>query len=161
MSRWTERPLLAAVVLAFWAALVTLPNLGATALWDDDEGRNAGCTREMIEAGSWHIPTFNWDLRTAKPVLLYWLMRPAFLLFGETEFAARLPSAVCFVGVVLVVFDLGRRMFGPRTGFLAGLIACSSMGLVYLGRASITDAPLILFVCLYFWAVWRWQASGW
>lgn len=161
MSRWTERPLLAALVLALWAALMTLPNLGATALWDDDEGRNAGCTREMIEAGSWHIPTFNWELRTAKPILLYWLMRPAFAAFGEGEFAARLPSAVCFVGIVLVVFDFGRRVFDTRTGFFAGLIACSSLGLVYLGRASITDAPLILFVCLYFWALWRWQQSGW
>ncbi len=161
MPRWTERPLPAALVLLACAALVTLPNLGATSLWDDDEGRNAGCTREMIEADSWHIPTFNWDLRTAKPILLYWLMRPAFAVFGEGEFAARLPSAVCFAGVVLVVSALGRRMFDARTGFLAGLIACSSMGLVYLGRASITDAPLILFVCLYFWSLVRWQQSGW
>ena len=161
MPRWTERPLVAVPVLLACAALVTLPNLGATGLWDDDEGRNAGCTREMIEAGTWHIPTFNWDLRTSKPILLYWLMRPAFEVFGEGEFAARLPSAVCFAGIVLVVYALGRRMFDARTGFLAGLIACSSMGLVYLGRASITDAPLILFVCLYFWSLLRWQQSGW
>src|SRR6188768_2187015 len=97
MPKWIERPAVAVPVLLLCAAAAVLPNLGACSLWDDDEGRNAGCTREMIEADSWLIPTFNWELRTAKPIMLYWLMRPAFALFGETEFAARLPSAVTFI----------------------------------------------------------------
>lgn len=161
MPRWTERPLLAVPLLAAVAALMVLPNLGAASLWDDDEGVNAGCTREMAEADSWIVPTFNWDLRTAKPILLYWVMRPCFAAFGETEFAARLPSAVAFVGTVLAVYALGRRTFGWTTGFVAGLIACSALGLVYLGRAATTDSLLILFTTLYFWAFWRWQQSGW
>ncbi len=160
MPRWTERPLVAVPLLLACAALAVLPNLGATSLWDDDEGRNAGCTREMIEADSWIVPTFNWELRTAKPIMLYWLMRPSFAAFGETEFAARLPSAVAFVGMVLAVYGLGRGMFGGSTGLFAGLITCSSMGLVYLGRAAITDAPLILFVTLYFWAFWEGSKGG-
>src|SRR5262245_34674329 len=123
MPRWTERPLLAVLVLIASAVLVVLPNLGVASLWDDDEGVNAGCTREMIEADSWIVPTFNWDLRTAKPIFLYWVMRPCFAAFGEGEFAARLPSAVAFIGMVLTVFMLGRRMFGGSTGFVAGLIA--------------------------------------
>ena len=161
MPRWTERPLLAVPVLAVTAVLMVLPNLGATSLWDDDEGVNAGCTREMIEADSWVVPTFNWDLRTAKPIFLYWVMRPSFAAFGENEFAARLPSAVAFLGMVLVVYALGRRMFGGSTGFVAALIACSNFRLVYLGRAATTDSLLILFTTLYFWAFWRWQQSGW
>jgi 4-amino-4-deoxy-L-arabinose transferase-like glycosyltransferase len=154
MPRWTDRPLVAVPVLLAVAALVVLPNLGVTSLWDDDEGVNAGCTREMIESDTWIVPTFNWDLRTAKPVLLYWVMRPSFAAFGETEFAARLPSAVAFVGMVLAVYGLGRGMFGGSAGFVAGLVAASSFGLVYLGRAATTDSLLILFTTLYFWALW-------
>lgn len=155
MPRWIERPAVAVPVLIACAAAAVFPLLGGTSLWDDDEGRNAGCTREMIEVGTWIVPTFNGELRTAKPVLLYWLMRPAFELCGENEFAARLPSAVCFVATVLVVYALGRRMFGGAAGFLGGVIAASTIGLVYLGRGSLTDAPLILFVSAYFWAFWR------
>ena len=56
--------------------LLVLPNLGEPSLWDMDEGVNAGCTREMIESGTWVVPTFNWKLRTAKPILTYWLQHP-------------------------------------------------------------------------------------
>jgi 4-amino-4-deoxy-L-arabinose transferase-like glycosyltransferase len=160
MPRWTDRPLVAVPVLLAVAALVVLPNLGASSLWDDDEGVNAGCTREMIESDTWVVPTFNWDLRTAKPILLYWLMRPSFAAFGETEFAARLPSAAAFIAMVLAVYGLGRGMFGGGTGFVAGLIAASSMGLVYLGRAATTDSLLILFTTVYFWAFWWGSRNG-
>ena len=54
-------------------ALLTLPNLGAHSLWDVDEGVNAEAAREMLEVGNWIKPTFNYELRTAKPAMLYWL----------------------------------------------------------------------------------------
>src|SRR5262249_26358555 len=62
-------------------ALVSLPNLGAASLWDMDEGVNAECSREMMETGTWIVPTWNYDLRTAKPVMLYWLQRASYNLF--------------------------------------------------------------------------------
>ena len=63
------------LILGAVCGLLTLPNLGAHSLWDMDEGVNAECTREMLEAGTWVVPTFNWELRTAKPVMTYWLQR--------------------------------------------------------------------------------------
>nr|MCU0706468.1 dolichol-phosphate mannosyltransferase [Fimbriiglobus sp.] len=81
MPGWIERRRVIVPLLLACALLVTLPNLGAASLWDDDEGVNAGCTREMVEAGGWVVPTFNWDLRTAKPILLYWVMRASFAVF--------------------------------------------------------------------------------
>ena len=41
------------------SALLTLPNLGATSLWDVDEGVNAEAAREMRDNDTWIIPTFN------------------------------------------------------------------------------------------------------
>ena len=54
-------------ILFFW-------NLGALGLTDRDEGRNAEAGREMLETGDWMSPTFNYEPRYAKPVLVYWLM---------------------------------------------------------------------------------------
>ena len=62
-------------VLLVVAAALSLPNLGAPSLWDMDEGVNAQTTREMFSSETWIIPTFNYRLRTAKPVMLYWLQR--------------------------------------------------------------------------------------
>src|SRR4051812_26191041 len=110
-----SRPLHWLLLLAV-GGLLTFPNLGATSLWDMDEGVNAECGREMLEAGTLIVPTFNWELRTAKPVLTYWLQRPAYVWFGVSEWSARLPSALCGLGTVLVTYELGRRMFGATTG---------------------------------------------
>ncbi len=154
------RPVVHALLLVAVTAAVVLPNLGGPALWDDDEGVNAECTREMIEAGTWIIPVFNWDLRTAKPVFLYWLMRGSYAAVGVNELGARLPSAVMMFGVVLLTYDLARRMFGAATGFLAGVIAVSTLELVKLAHAATTDSTLICFTVLYFWAFWRGTANG-
>ena len=82
-----------AILLAVSAAL-TLPNLGATSLWDVDEGVNAEAAREMRDNGTWIVPTFNYQLRTAKPVMLYWLQRGTYAAFGVDEWSARLPSVL-------------------------------------------------------------------
>ena len=49
-----------------------------------------------------------------------------FLAFGFNEFAARLPSALLGTGCVIMVFLLGRSMFGPMAGLLSGVILATS-----------------------------------
>ncbi len=139
---------------------LAFPWLGASSLWDDDEGVNAECAREMAETGTWIVPLFNWELRTAKPVLLYWLLRASYDAFGTHEFAARLPSALAFLGSILLTYELGRRMFDAATGLLAGVIVASTLELVKLGRAATPDATLLFCLLLYFWAFWRGHENG-
>src|SRR5438552_2315955 len=67
-------------------ACLFLINLGGPALWDIDEGRNAGCSMAMRESGNWVVPTFNGQLRSHKPALLYWLQVIAYDCFGLNEF---------------------------------------------------------------------------
>jgi len=145
--------------LAVGSALV-FPWLGAPSLWDDDEGVNAECAREMAETGTWVVPLFNWELRTAKPVLLYWTLRLSYDTCGVNELAARLPSALAFLGSILLTYELGRRMFDATTGLLAGVIAASTLELVKLGHACTPDSLLILFLLGYFYAFWRGHESG-
>lgn len=147
------------VLLAVGSALV-FPCLGTPALWDDDEGVNAECAREMAETGTWIVPLFNWELRTAKPVLLYWLLRITYDTFGTNEFAARVPSALAYLGSILLTYELGRRMFDAATGLLAGVIVASTLELVKLGHAATPDSTLLFCLLLYFWAFWRGHENG-
>ncbi|MFO0937510.1 MAG: glycosyltransferase family 39 protein [Gemmataceae bacterium] len=133
---------------------VMLPNLGASSLWDEDEGLNAECAREMMETGTWIVPLFNYDLRTAKPVFLYWVQRFSYQAFGISEFSARLPAVLFSIGTVLLVASLGRRMFGPSTGFLAGIILATCFEFCKLAHAATPDAPLIFFVTLTLYWFW-------
>src|SRR5438876_10836615 len=92
------------VLLLCLAALLFFLGLGSLGLTDRDEGRNAEAGREMFETGDWISPTFNYEPRYAKPVFLYWLMSLSYRLFGVNEFAARLPSALFGVALILLQY---------------------------------------------------------
>ncbi len=142
-----------------WAAL-SLPGLGAPALWDIDEGNNATAACEMLRSGNPLVPTFNYQLRVDKPALLYWLQMTADWLGGVDEFAARLPSALAALGAVLVTYELGRRTFGAAAGLLAGLMLAGAALFVGAARFANPDALLNLFTLLALYAFWRGYRKG-
>ncbi|MEX2186891.1 MAG: glycosyltransferase family 39 protein [Pirellulales bacterium] len=141
-----RRRLFYSSIVAAVAAAALLTNLGKPRLWDRDEPRNAQCAVEMRARGDWIVPTFNDELRAHKPVLLYWLMRVSYAALGETEFAARLPSAVMGLATALVVLAMAWRLFSPRAGLWAGLILATSLSFDIAGRAATPDAALLFCV---------------
>ena len=160
MRSWLgTRPTDYALLLAVAAAL-TLPNLGASSLWDVDEGVNAEAAREMQEAGTWVVPIFNYELRTAKPVMLYWLQRASYAAFGVSEWSARLPSVLAAWLTVLLTYELARRMFGRATGLLSGLVLVSAIEFCVLAHAATPDATLLLFTVLTYALFWLGHDNG-
>src|SRR5262245_9418360 len=148
-----------ALLLLIGAAMF-LVNLGGPSLWDIDEGNNAEAAREMRERDNWVIPTFNYQLRVDKPALLYWLQIAAYEQFGVNEFSARLPSALAALLTLLLVYELGRHMFGAAAGLLAGVVLASSA--LFCGSAHFAnpDALLNAFTVLTLLLLWVGFASG-
>jgi 4-amino-4-deoxy-L-arabinose transferase-like glycosyltransferase len=142
------------ILTVVWAVL-TLPSLGATSLWDIDEGLNAEAAREMLESGNWIVPSFNFQPRTAKPAMLYWLQVAAYHQFGVNEFAARLPSALAALAVVLLTYELGRRMFDASTGLIAGIVLVTSIQFSLLSHAATPDMLMLAGVMLAFTLFWH------
>lgn len=130
------------------AAFVMLTNLGGPRLWDRDEPRNAVCAREMLARHDWVVPTFDGELRTHKPVLLYWCIMTSYLGLGVNEFAARLPSALCAIGSAICTYLMGRRLFGPQAGVWAAIALATSLMFVVAGRAATPDSLLIFCTTL-------------
>src|SRR6516164_9089738 len=147
-------------LLLITTAALTLPGLGSISLWDIDEGLNAEAAREMLESGDWVVPTFNFKPRTAKPALLYWLQALAYQRLEVNELAARLPSALAAAATVLLTYELGRRMFTPATGLLAGVILISTVQVCVLAHAATPDAVLLACLMLTFWLFWTGSANG-
>jgi len=137
--------------IAVVAALVFFTNLGAAALWDEDEPLYATCAREMLQRGDWVVPTYNGEVFPEKPPLMFWLMILGFKMFGINEFAARFWSAICGVLAALATYRLGRRMFGQRTALWAGLIMATSLLFTVSARAATVDAALVLLTTTAFW----------
>ena len=99
-------------------------------------------------------------------------------LFGRTEFALRLPTALASAGTVFVVFWLGQLLFGrdeesgrvPRHGeglmvggAGAGLMAVS-LGQTIMGRTAFRTslAATLSFACVWplLWQGWRQRVDG-
>ncbi|MDG2206478.1 MAG: glycosyltransferase family 39 protein [Pirellulales bacterium] len=135
-----DRTVFLLIAIAFLALFV---RLDGSRLWDRDETRNARCAVEMQQRDDWVVPTFNDELRDAKPVLLYWLIRCSYAIFGINEFAARFPSALLGLGTILATYMIGRRLFNVQVGFIAGVILSTSLMFEVASHAATPDAPLI------------------
>jgi 4-amino-4-deoxy-L-arabinose transferase-like glycosyltransferase len=141
------------VFLCLLAVSLFFVELGTVRLWDRDEPRNARASHEMLARGDWIVPTFNGSLRDHKPILLYWGQMLSYLALGESEFTARLPSALCALLTIGAIAVLSSRLSGKASGinaagfWSAGCLATCGL-FVMAGRAATPDACLIAFSTL-------------
>ena len=142
----TENRLCHYALILTVGTLLFLPNLGAFALWEEDEAHNAQCAQEMADADTWVVPTFNFKLRPDKPILQYWAIRFSYLLFGANEWSARLPSALVSLISLLLCYELGRSLFDPLTGLVSALLLASSIMFNVAAHAVTPDAFLVATV---------------
>jgi 4-amino-4-deoxy-L-arabinose transferase-like glycosyltransferase len=138
------------LILILMALCLTLFffRLGARPLWDIDEGKHATTSKEMILSEDWITPKFNGEPFYDKPVFYNWLVALAFLVFGFTEFAARLPAAILGSSCVMVTYLLGRKMFSPTVGILGAVILATAAEFIVLSRSVVHDISLVFFVTL-------------
>jgi 4-amino-4-deoxy-L-arabinose transferase-like glycosyltransferase len=139
------------VILVALCLTLFFLRLRARPIWDIDEGMHAVTSMEMVRSGNWITPTFNGEPFFDKPVLFNWLGALAFLVFGFTEFAARLPAAILGTGCVLVTYMLGRRLADATVGLLGGVILASALEFIVLCRTVVHDISLVFCVTLAFY----------
>src|SRR5215468_5196405 len=134
--------------LAVVIAIATLfCRLGFLPLLAPDEGRNAEVAREMKDSGAWLIPTYNGADYLDKPAFFFKAVALSLAMFGNTETAARIPSAVAGVGLVLLIFAFCRKVHGTRCALLAAIVVATTPLYVANARTVIFDMMLALFVC--------------
>jgi 4-amino-4-deoxy-L-arabinose transferase-like glycosyltransferase len=142
-------------ILVFVASATFFLGLGRLPLLEPDEGRNAEIAREMLTLAHWAVPHFDGLAYLDKPPLLFWLMAGSFKLFGLSEWAARLPSALAALIALLLVARLGREMFGRSVGLRSGVIFATAPLAIVFARLVIFDMPLTLLVAAALACFWR------
>jgi 4-amino-4-deoxy-L-arabinose transferase len=103
----------ASLLIAVFLLLYIVP-LGVRPLIAPDETRYGEISREMIASGDWVVPHLDGLRYFEKPVLGYWLNAAAMCLFGENEFAVRLPSALA-AGLTALLLGLWASRFAVRS----------------------------------------------
>lgn len=136
----------------FWMAIIfsialifNLIALGAFGLYDPSEGFYAEGAREMIESGDLLVPHLNYLPWFEKPILIYWLIALSYKVFGVTEFASRIPSAICASLLVAWIFYATIFFMRRRGAFLASAILMSSPLFLVLGHLALTDMVFSFF----------------
>ena len=118
--------------------------LGHFPLIGTDEARYMEIPREMIERGDFITPTLNYIKYFEKPPLHYWFNAVSISIFGETEFAGRFFGALWGVLGILLIYHIGRKLFGRREAILSALILGTSIGIIVQARINITDTTLTI-----------------
>lgn len=129
-----------AVITLFWG-------IGDIGLIDETEPLFVEAARQMLRTGDWITPYFDGVTRFDKPPLIYWLMVGCFKLFGVSEWAARMPSALSALGIVLLCFYVLKRHslgLSPK--------ASSTGGLYHAERCAWLGATMLMLnLNTYFW----------
>jgi 4-amino-4-deoxy-L-arabinose transferase-like glycosyltransferase len=133
--------------------------LGSFGLLGADEPRYAQVAREMLARHDWTTPTLGGKAWLEKPVLYYWQAMLAYVVFGVSDWAARIPSAADATLMVLAVYLFLRRL---RFGFhLDGaLMTASAAGIVGFAHAASPDMPLAATFTVAMLAWYAWWETG-
>jgi 4-amino-4-deoxy-L-arabinose transferase-like glycosyltransferase len=97
--------------------------LGTNPLRDYDEATYASITREGLERNNITLLTLRGEPNFTKPPLYFALAHASAKLFGMTEFAFRLPSALFGLGTVFLTYFAGLVVVRNRLVALLGAMA--------------------------------------
>jgi len=152
------------VLLCSLAFLLGLEDLG---LMDKTEALFVEVAHQMVLTGDWITPRWNEETFFDYPVWGYWMVALSFKLFGFHEWAARLPSSLAAIAVVIAVFFLmrfggigfGEKQVSNPQAWLRGWIGAGIMALnpgwLGWGRIAVTDMYLSSAIALslisFFW----------
>ncbi|MEZ6131729.1 MAG: phospholipid carrier-dependent glycosyltransferase [Planctomycetaceae bacterium] len=113
-----------------------------------DEMRYAEISREMLLTGDFVVPRLNGLRYFEKPAGGHVLNAIALAIFGETNFAVRLMSALAIGLSAVAVYFFLKSYHSKQTAALAVLIFLTSAEVMGVGTFSVLDSMLSCFVTL-------------
>ncbi len=149
------------------AGVMLFARLGQLPLRDPDEGRNSEVAREMFHSGAWLVPTYDGLAYLDKPAFFFKAVALSFAALGESETAARLPSALFALALLVMLFAFCRREYQTTTAALAVIVVATTPLFFAFARHVIFDMALAFLVCAAIFAGYRAEGaegrarSGW
>jgi len=144
-------------ILAVLSAIVLLAPIRTGDLAGYDDARYALVAKHVVLSGHWLEIESNGGPALEHPPFFSWMQAALFIPFGLSDPLAKLPSALCGLGVILLVAWLGRRMTGdPFTGALAMFVMATSIYFIKYAARGMTDVPFTFF---FLAAVCSWVLS--
>lgn len=87
------------------------------------------------------------------PLGYFLLQHASMLVAGETVFTARLPSALAGIGVVWLLYAIGKKLWGEQAGLLAAALGAVQSYALWVSRLGIQDGVVIVLLLLIIWCL--------
>jgi 4-amino-4-deoxy-L-arabinose transferase-like glycosyltransferase len=128
-----------AAILVFW-------RLAFSSLMDPDEAHYAQLTREMLASGNWLVPLLDGQPYIDKPFLFHWLQGASITVLGESEFAARLPSAIAALALIGITRWVGTALFDAGVGRWGAMMFATIPATFALAGIALLDMVFTAFL---------------
>jgi 4-amino-4-deoxy-L-arabinose transferase-like glycosyltransferase len=134
-------------ILAILSAVLVLAPLRTGDLTGYDDAQYAHIAKDILRTGDWVVLHSNGEPALENPPLLEWMEASLFAAFGFSDALARLPSALCGLGVILLVYWLARKLTGDSwTAVLAMFVMATTLYFLKYTARGMTDVPFTFFV---------------
>jgi 4-amino-4-deoxy-L-arabinose transferase-like glycosyltransferase len=130
------------------SALLFIPFLGGVHLFDWDEINFAESAREMILTHDYLTVQVNFEAFWEKPPLFAWFQVLSMKTFGINEFAARFPNAIGGIITLLVLFNIGKKLYNEKFGLIWVLVYGASILPHFYFKSGIIDPWFNFFIFL-------------
>lgn len=150
------------------AGLAYFANVGGMAFTDRDEGNYAVIVNTMHKTGDYVVPKINGEVHLSKPVLLYWASLACVKVFGNNEFAMRLPAVLSGILLLTALAWTLRRVSDDEFSFLS--LASLAFTPMYFIMARVLLVDMLLTLCTTLALLWyflateaedTWARRGW
>ena len=149
-SSATKRKFFILAIVLAWA-VIYISSIFQPPLMDDADTVHSEAAREMLTRHDWVTLHINFGFRyLEKAPLMYWAVASSFKIFGVHDWSARLPIALGVLALLLVVYRLGRRIYGEEGGFYSALVLATGFGPFIFTRILIPDMAVALWLALGF-----------
>ncbi len=136
------------LIIGIIGALLFIPFLGGVHLFDWDEINFAESAREMILTHDYLTVRINFQAFWEKPPLFAWLQVLSMKTFGINEFAARFPNAIAGIFTLIILFNIGKKLYNERFGLIWAMVYAGSLLPHFYFKSGIIDPLFNLFIFL-------------
>lgn len=147
------------------ASVLIFIGLGLRDPWPADEPRFAQVAKEMVETGQWFFPARAGEFYPDKPPVFMWSIAFFFALFGSIKVAFLLPSALCSLLTLILVYDISKRLWSTKEALIATSLLLFSFQFLVQAKSAQIDAMVCCWITvgcyglLRFFLIdrqWRW-----
>jgi 4-amino-4-deoxy-L-arabinose transferase-like glycosyltransferase len=158
------------LIMLLMTMLGTVAGIGLRSPWPADEPRFVEVVREMLASGRWLFPMRGGELYADKPPVFFWAIALCYRLVGDLRIAFLLPSALCGLATVALVFDLGARLRSVRVGRQAAMLVLIAPQFLLQARHAQIDAMVACWITVGCYGLirhfvlgpsWRWYFTAW